>query len=90
MIAVVVLADAWTDGEVLTGYIGAKLGVGEVATTGFMPKPLLWRNRTSRVSRCQEFERLANELLVVLEDAAVSGVRVDFQRRIWEATRQVV
>jgi hypothetical protein len=39
VIAVVVLKDAWTDGEFLTGYIGAKLGAGEVATTGFMPKP---------------------------------------------------
>src|SRR5271169_4515147 len=58
--------------------------------TRFMPKPLLSRNRTSRVSRSQEFERLSNELLVVLEDAAVSGVRVDPQRRIWKATRQVV
>ena len=86
----VVLADAWTDGEVLTGYIGAKLGVGEVATTGFMPKPLLSRNRTSRVSRSEEFERLRNELLVVLEEAAMSSVRVDPQRRIRKPTRQVV
>ena len=30
VIAVVVLADARTDGEFLTGYVGAKLGVGEV------------------------------------------------------------
>src|SRR3984957_10561667 len=43
-----------------------------------------------RFSRSQEFERLSNELLVVLEDAAVSGVRVDPERRIWKATRQVV
>ena len=41
-------------------------------------------------SRSQEFERLSNELLVVLEDAAVFGVRVDPERRIWKATRQVV
>lgn len=47
-------------------------------------------NRTSRVSRSQEFERLSNELLVVLKDAAVSGIRVDPERCIWKATRQVV
>ena len=49
-----------------------------------MPKPSLSRNRTSRVSRSQEFEHLLNELLVVLKDAAVSGIRVDPQRRIRE------
>ncbi len=30
VIARVVLADAWTHGEFLTGYVAAKLGVGEV------------------------------------------------------------
>ena len=65
-------------------------GQAVCAATRFMPKPLLSRNRTSGVSRSQEFERLSNEPIVVLEDAAVSGVRVDPQRRIWKATRQVV
>src|SRR6478609_5380683 len=49
-----------------------------------------WRRTSPPTSRLQELERLGNEPLVGLEDAAVPGVRVDPERRIRKATSQIV
>ena len=46
--------------------------------------------RDDSSSRPEELKGLQNEPLMELEDAAVSCVRVDAQRRIREASSQVV
>ena len=55
---------------------------GHTARTGFSA-PTGWCGRITRESRVEELQGFVDEVCVVLEDAAVSGIGVELELGMW-------